>query len=164
MVLALVVTLSGCGEGSNWAAQGYEKYLAGDTAAAQAIWLEGAARNDDMSLYYLGRINEVGAGVSQDFDAATRYYHRSAQLGNPYAQGSLAVLYAYGRGVPRDFIRSYAYSTLAANGYSRWADGQRAAALRNRDLVATRMSGAEVVAAQRLADQLAGNPAEAIVN
>lgn len=157
LITALVLLLSGCGDEINSAARGYEKHIAGDFTAARIIWSAGAANDDDLSLYYLGRVHEIGDGVAQDYEKAVEYYLRSAQLGNPYAQGSLAVLYAYGKGVPLDFVKSYAYSTLAADGYSRWASDQREAALRNRDLVATRMSGAEIVIAQRLATRLAGS-------
>ena len=160
LIAALVLLLSGCGEEINSASRGYEKHIAGDFTAARVIWTAGAAHNDDLSLYYLGRVHEIGDGVAQDYDKAVEYYLRSAHLGNPYAQGSLAVLYAYGKGVPLDFVKSYAYSTLAADGYSRWASDQREAALRNRDLIATRMSGAEIVAAQRLAARLVGTRLE----
>lgn len=161
VLAALVLLLAGCGDEINSAARGYEKHIAGDLSAARKIWSAGADHGDDLSLYYLGRIHEVGDGVDQDYEKAVGYYRRSAQLGNPYALGSLAVLYAYGRGVPRDFVKSYAYSTLAADGYSRWSSDQRQAALRNRDLVVTRMTGADIVAAQKMADRLAERPAEA---
>lgn len=160
LATVLTLLLSGCGEEINSAARGYERHLAGDFTAARIIWSAGAAQDDDLSLYYLGRIHDIGEGVAQDYEKAVEYYRRSAQLGSPYAQGSLAVLYAYGKGVPRDFVKSYAYSTLAAEGYSRWASDQREAALRNRDLVSTRMSRAEIVAAQRLATRLVGRPLE----
>ena len=158
LTTALVLLLSGCGEEINSAARGYEKHIAGDFTAARIMWSAGAAQDDDLSLYYLGRIHEIGEGVAQDYEKAVEYYRRSAQLGNPYAQGNLAVLYAYGKGVTGDFVKSYAYSTLAAEGYSRWASDQREAVLRNRDLIATRMSRAEIVAAQRLAARLVGRP------
>ena len=64
------------------------------------------------------------------------------------------MLYAYGRGVEADFVRSYAWSTNAANGYPKWAEDLRAAALTNRDIVGAKMSAPELIAAQKLAESL----------
>ena len=54
--------------------------------------------------------------------------------------GNLGVLYATGHGVEQDLVRSYIYSSLAARHYSVWANDLRDTALRNRDLVASRMT------------------------
>ena len=40
----------------------------------------------------------------------------------------------------QDLVRSYVYSSLAARHYSVWANDLRDTALRNRDLVASRMT------------------------
>ena len=47
-----------------------------------------------------------------------------------------------------------AWSTNAANGYPKWAEDLRAAALTNRDIVGAKMSAPELIAAQKLAESL----------
>ena len=64
------------------------------------------------------------------------------------------MLYAYGLGVPQDFMQSYIWSTLAATNYPAWAKDERAAAIRNRDIVSTRMSAQELIKAQRAIEEM----------
>jgi TPR repeat protein len=124
-------------------------YNRGAYDEARATWLALAKTRDPTARYSLGRLYELGTGVKQDFEKAAYWYRLAAEQNHPYAQGSLAVLYAYGRGVEQDFVRSYVLSSRAADNYSKWAAPQREAALKNRDIVAARMTPEEVAEAQR---------------
>lgn len=125
-------------------------YNRGDYENARATWLALAKAKDPTARYSLGRMYELGTGVTQDYARAAYWYGLAAEQNHPYAEGSLAVLYAYGRGVEQDLVRSYVLSSRAARNYSQWAAAQRAAALKNRDIVAARLSPEELEAAQRL--------------
>ncbi len=126
----------------------------GHYSEAEKIWSELAQTGNATAQFNLGRMYELGVGVVQNYDTASHWYRKAAMQSNPYAQGNLAVLYAYGRGVPQDFVKSYVWSTLAAAGYSNWSGELRNSALRNRDIVAVRMSAADMHAAQRQLEKM----------
>ena len=122
------------------ALDGLMAFNRGNYSKARAIWSRLAVKEDAEALCNLGRMYEIGAGVKQDFEKAADLYRRAALKANPYALGNLGVLYATGHGVEQDLVRSYIYSSLAARHYSVWANDLRDTALRNRDLVASRMT------------------------
>jgi TPR repeat protein len=122
------------------ALDGLMAFNRGNYSKARAIWSRLAVKEDAEALCNLGRMYEIGAGVKQDFEKAADLYRRAALKANPYALGNLGVLYATGNGVEQDLVRSYVYSSLAARHYSVWANDLRDTALRNRDLVASRMT------------------------
>lgn len=148
MPLLVAATVSACGWGSSPDA-GMQAFNEGRYGDAAKIWKKAAREDDPVAQFNLGRMYESGTGVKQSDEAAAIYYLGAAKRNHPYAQGSLAVLYAFGRGVPQDFVQSYAWSTLAASNYPKWAAEERAAALRNRDIVAARMTGQELLLGQR---------------
>lgn len=152
LLLCLTLLAGGCAPDD--AESGLRAFQAKDYATAAAIWKKLAQENDSTAQFYLGRMYELGEGLRADTAKAALWYLKAAERGNPYAQGNLAVLYAYGRGVEADFVRSYAWSSNAANGYPKWAEDLRAAAITNRDIVGAKMSAAELISAQKLAESL----------
>ena len=157
LLLLALLTLLACGLAGCAFEETNEDGLAAfdrqEYGEALRIWLDLSKEGDTAAPYYIGRMCEAGLGMDQNYQRAAQWYRKAAERGNPYAQGSLAVLYAYGRGVPLDYGQSYLWSTLAAAGYSSFAEDERQAALKNRDLVAVRMTAAELYAAQRMLDQ-----------
>ncbi len=151
-VLASVLLTAGCGYLDN-SEPGLRAYNAGNYAQAARIWEVAAREGNAGAQYRLGYLYETGTGRRQDHGVAARYYASAARQQHPYAQAALAILYAYGKGVPQDYARSYRWSSLAAANYPKWARDERAAALRNRDIVAARMSAPELLAAQRSVEQ-----------
>lgn len=129
-----------------------------DYSEAIRIWLQLTDDGDTAAPFYLGRMCEAGLGMEQSYVRAATWYRKAAERGNPYAQGSLAVLYAYGKGVPVDYVQSYVWSSLAANGYASFAADQRQAALRNRDVVAQRMNALDLFKAQKFIEQYREGP------
>lgn len=146
-MLCLVAALAGCGgEGLG---DGLDAFNAGRHTEAARIFDALANRGDGMAQYYLGRLYETGQGVTRSDERAAALYQAAARQNIANAQGNLAVLYAYGRGVQRDLVQSYVLSTLAAAGYARWSRDLQQGALRNRDIVAARMTAIELYEAQR---------------
>ncbi len=151
-IFAAVLFTGGCGYLDN-REEGQRAYDKGNYAHAARIWAVAARNGNASAQYSLGYLYETGTGKRQDYGAAARYYSSAARQQHPYAQAALAILYAYGRGVPHDYARSYRWSSLAAANYPKWARDERAAALRNRDIVAARMSVSELLAALRSVEQ-----------
>ena len=105
------------------------------------------------AIILLSSFAEIGAGPLEDADAAVkrRDYATAVRLARPLAeqgdaraQYNLGVFYDNGLGVPQDRIRSYMWFDLSA------AQGREGAAA-FRDLIARRMTPAQIAEAQRLA-------------
>ena len=90
-----------------------------------------------------------GQGVPQDYDEAAKWYRKAAEQGYATAQFNLGSAYGKGWGVPHDLVQAHMWLNLAA---SRYRPGtERAKAVKNRDIVAEKMTPAQIAEAQRLA-------------
>jgi TPR repeat protein len=88
-----------------------------------------------------------GKAVAQDTAEAVTWYRKAAEHGNADAGNSLGAIYAEGRGVPRDYIRAYAWFSLAMLAGDQLAQG-------NRDIAARNMTPAEIAEAEQLAQKV----------
>ncbi|MDX7739363.1 tetratricopeptide repeat protein [Aeromonas caviae] len=105
-----------------------------------------AEQGDAQAQFKLGLMHYNGEGWPQDFKQAFAWFRKAAEQGHATAQHNLGVFYAKGQGVPQDYQQAYAlFSVAAANGY--------ADAVTNRDILATRLTPAQLVEAQALATQ-----------
>ncbi|MET0873765.1 MAG: hypothetical protein ABWX81_03080 [Pseudolabrys sp.] len=104
-------------------------------------------------LLVLSFVEPVTAGPLEDADAALkrrdyasalRLIRPLAEQGDANAQYNLGVFYDNGLGVPQDKVRAYMWFNLSA------AQGKEGAAA-FRDLIARRMTPAQIAEAQRLA-------------
>jgi TPR repeat protein len=104
-------------------------------------------------LLVLSFVEPVAAGPLEDADAALkrrdyatalRLIRPLAEQGDANAQYNLGVFYDNGLGVPQDKVRAYMWFNLSA------AQGREGAAA-FRDLIARRMTPAQIAEAQRLA-------------
>ena len=118
-----------------------------DYAAALARHREAADGGDRGAAFALGLMYNLGLGVGQDYAESVRWYRRAAERGLPRAQCNLGFLYGTGRGVPQDWVMAYAWYNLAAA-------GGEDLARRNRDLVAGRMTPAQLEVAQQRSTEL----------
>ena len=100
------------------------------------------------SQYNLGGMYLNGLGVSQDYKKAVKWFRKVAEQGYSYAQNNLGVMYANGFGVAKNFIQAYAWFATAA------AQGD-AGGVENRDMLAKKMTSAEIADAQGLAREYA---------
>ena len=83
-----------------------------------------------------------------DYARASEFFLPLAQRGNAAAQESLGLMYAHGRGVPRDYVRAYLWIYLAL------AQAKGEAADRGRKTLAgleAKMTPAEIAEARNLA-------------
>jgi TPR repeat protein len=118
----------------------------------QAVWWyrKAAEQGHEAAQIFLARMYEYGRGVPQDYGQAVEWYRKAAEqapIGEP--QYSLGRMYMQGYGVPRDYVQAHLWFNLAA---SQFLPGKyQEAAAQARDLVAARMTPAQVAEAQRLA-------------
>ena len=92
----------------------------------------------------LGVRYDKGQGVPQDYAAALKWYRLAADQGVGEAQYSLGYMYAKGHGVPQDYVQAHKWYSLTA------AAGSRDA-IKNRNIVAGKMTPAQIAEAQKLA-------------
>jgi uncharacterized protein len=112
--------------------------------ATAVIWFRKAAdQGFAAGQLNLGVMYEVGLGVPQDFVTAALRYRRAAEQGNAGAQLNLGAMYENGWGVRQDYVIALMWFNLSAAGGDRHAP-------RNRDLIVTKMTGAQVAQAEKL--------------
>ena len=118
--------------------------VAQDYAAAMN-WYRLAAEQDNASAQVnLGSMYGNGHGVPQDHAEAVKWYRLAAEQGNASAQFNLGLMYGNGEGVAQDYIQAHMWYNLAA------ARGDEIGR-KNRDILAKRMTPADISKAQRLA-------------
>jgi uncharacterized protein len=118
---------------------------------AEAVaWLrKAAAQGNSEGEGRLGVMYLYGEGVPQDYAQAHMWLRKGAEQGDFVAQDSLGYLYETGKDVPQDYVQAHMWYNLAAS------DAQDAAmsdtASQQRDLVAAKMTPAQIAEAQRMA-------------
>lgn len=119
-----------------------------DDKEAVRMFSLAAAQGDVFAQNNLGVMYRDGKGVPQDYKEALRLFRLAADRGNASAQVNLAALYGNGSLALQNQVLGYALSNLAA------ANGDTQYATRNRDLIATRLSQAEIAIAQELTREM----------
>ena len=127
--------------------KGVKAYRSGDYATALANLTPLAEEGHIEAEFYLGVMYDNGWGVPQDDVEAVKWYRRVAKLGYfweaKYAESqfNLGMMYEKGRGVPQNNVRAYVWYYFAAeNGVEK--------AIKNRDIVAGRISPSQMTEAQ----------------
>ncbi len=128
---------------------GLAAYFLGDYATAFQEFKPLAERGDAKAQDSLGFMYEKGQGVPQDHAEAAKWYRKAAEQGFASAQNSLGVMYEKGRGVLQDYVQAHKWFNLAASRHSRGKD--RDIAVLNRNILAAKMTPAQIAEAQRLA-------------
>ena len=99
-----------------------------------------------------GPLEDADAALKRrDYATAVRLNRPLAEQGNANAQCNLGTFYDNGLGVPQDKVRAYMWFSLSA------AQGREGAAAL-RDLIARRMTPAQIAEAQKLAREWKSNP------
>ena len=128
---------------------GAAAYYRGDYATAFREWLPLARQGLADAQTRLGVMYRNGYGVPQDYAEAVRWYRKAAEQGDAGGQLDLGFMYGAGWGVPQDYVQAHMWSNLAV---SRFAPGlDRDMAVLNRDILAAKMTPAQIAEAQRLA-------------
>lgn len=76
--------------------------------------LEQALAGDPEGLYDMGERCYDGRGVPRDYQAAARWFAKSAALGHIKAQANLGMMSALGRGMPKDIVAARRFLAQAA--------------------------------------------------
>ncbi len=97
----------------------------------------------------LGFMYYNGEGVPQDDAEAVEWWRKAAEQGYAKAKYNLGVMYNNGAGVPQDDAQAHMWFNLAASRLPTGEDRDRAA--ENRDIVAERMTPAQISEAEKLA-------------
>ncbi len=118
---------------------------------AEAVkWYRKAANQGDANAQFnLGNMYNDGRGVPQDYAEAVKWYRKAAAQGQAHAQNNLGLMYSKGQGVTQDYVRAHMWSNLAASRLP-WGT-ERDKVVKNRDLLAAKMTPAQIAEAQRLA-------------
>jgi hypothetical protein len=115
-------------------------------------WFRQAADQDDVvAQFHLGVMLAKGQGVPQDDVEAANWFRRAADLGDAQAQYNLGLYYAKGEAGEPDNVSAHMWFNLAATHFPPSDTDDRTAAVRNRDLVAEKMTPAQIAQAQRRA-------------
>ena len=123
---------------------GVVAYGKGDFATALRLLTPLAEQGDAKAQVILGYMFEKGEGVAQDFKTAVKWYTLSAEQGNASAQSNLGVMYAEGQGAAQDYVKAHMWWNIAA------IEGL-ADAIKNRDIVAAKMTHAQIAESQKAA-------------
>ncbi len=120
-----------------------------DYAEAVKWYRKAAEQGHAKAQYNLGIMYDNGQGVSQDYAEAVKWRRKAAEQGLAEAQYNLGNMYEDGQGVPQDYAQAHMWFNLAA---SRFPPGKnRDAAVSNRDIVAKKMTPAQISEAEKLA-------------
>lgn len=145
---------------------GEAAYERGDYETAYRLFKPLAEQGYGGAQYMLGVIYANGKGVTQDYTEAAKWYRKAAEQGVPFAQYALGNNYYHGQGVQQDYVLAHMWWDVAASRYSKEPQtDQREKSIRKRDLVASKMTPAQIDKAQRLAREwIEKNSPEGILN
>jgi len=119
-------------------------------------WFRRAAdQGDPTAQFYLGVMFAEGQGVPQDYAEAAKWYRLAANRGDAQAQYNLGLAYVEGEGVTPDNVAAHMWFNLAAARFPATDTRNRNAAVKNRDVVAGKMTPEQVAEAQKLAREWA---------
>ncbi len=108
-----------------------------------------AEQGDAPAQYNLGQMYRRGDGVLQNYKTAVKWYKLSAKQGNASAQINLGLAYALGKGVIQDNIYAHMWTNVGAANIGTSIGSETA--IENRDLIAKKMTSADISTAQKLA-------------
>jgi TPR repeat protein len=103
-----------------------------------------AVQGDATAQYDLGGMYEKGQGVTQDYAEAVKWYRRAAEQGQVSAQTNLGTVYFQGYGVIQDNVYAHMWWNIAASSGDVMAANKR-------DIIAKKMTAADISKAQELA-------------
>jgi len=126
-------------------------YERGDYATALRLLRPLADHGVAEAEHELGFMYYNGLGVPQDYAEAVKWYRLAADQGRAEAQHDLGVMYLDGRGVPQDYVLAHMWLNLAASQIPASKKEDRDSAVKARDLVASKMTPAQIAEAQKLA-------------
>jgi hypothetical protein len=118
--------------------------VAQDDAEAVRWFRKSAEQGDAEAQNNLGFMYREGDGVTQDYAEAVRWFRKAAEQDDASAQNHLGIMYRDGHGVTQDDAQAHMWFSLSA------AQGDKDGA-KGRDMVARKMTPAQIAEAQKLA-------------
>jgi TPR repeat protein len=120
---------------------------------AEAVrWFRRAAGQGDVAAQFrLGLMYSEGQGVPQDHVEAAKWYRLAADRGYAQAQYNLGLAYAAGEGVPQDNVMAHMWLNRAVAQFPASDTRHRSAAVRSRDVMASKLTREQIAEAQKLA-------------
>jgi hypothetical protein len=146
------VALALCGQA--WAGpfeDGVAAFERSDYTTASRLWRPLAEEGHATAQYNLGAMYDSGRGVPRDYTEAVKWYRLAAEQDYARAQNNLGNMYANGEGVPQDYVQAHMWFNLGASRSPASDKENRELAVENRDIVAAKMTPAQIAEAQRLA-------------
>ena len=110
-----------------------------------------ADQGDAEGQFGLGVRFADGRGVPQDYTEAVKWYRLAADRSHAQAQYNLALSYSNGEGVSQDYVRAHMWFNLAAAHFPASDVRNHEMAVRNRGLIANKMTREQIAEAQNLA-------------
>ena len=89
-------------------------YIRGDYEKAAELFHEGARDGDALAAFCYGYSLLCGIGVEQNFYEAKSYFSFALELEGGEAAYNLAIMYMHGKGVTRNYKKSFEYMQLSA--------------------------------------------------
>ena len=118
--------------------------------AGAVKWFRKAAKQGVAEAQFeLGFMYDKGLGVPQDYAKALQWWRKAAERGYAKAQSKLGFMYRNGQGVPQDYVQAHKWYNLVASRLPPGIDRDRA--VKNRFIIAKRMTPAQISEAQKLA-------------
>jgi uncharacterized protein len=133
-------------------------YGRGDYAGALKILRPLADRNVGEADFELGYLYYNGTGVPQNYVEAARLYRLAAEQGVSGAQKDLGVMYMNGQGVPQNYVLAHMWLNLAGSQLPASQAKERDSVIKARDLVASKMTPAQIAEAQKMASEWKQSP------
>ena len=81
--------------------------------------------------YRIGKMFALGYGAEHDYTEAFKWFEKSADAGNKFAQYSLGSLYFYGNGITQSYEKAFEYFKLSAEQDNAYACYETAKMLRD---------------------------------
>jgi predicted aspartyl protease len=101
----------------------------------------------------LGAMYIRGQGGPKNYTEAAKWLRLAAEQGYPLAQYYLGSMYVTGQGVAQDLVQAHKWLDLAASRFPATENAGRERAIRNRDLIAAKMTTEQIVEARRLSSE-----------
>ena len=144
LTIAVLLGITGCAKRSADFQNGVAAYDSGDYATALREWTPLAEQGDADAQYNLGLMYANGEGVPQDYSTAVKWWSLAAEQGEAFAQNNLGLMYVLGYGVIQDDVYAHMWFNIATSSGNKDA-------VKNRDIIAERMTPSQIAEAQKLA-------------
>lgn len=129
--------------------EGVAAYSQGDYASALREWYVPASQGEARAQYNIGVMYYKGIGTNRNLKEAAKWISAAARQDSGAAQLYLGVMHSLGEGVPQDLVLSHSWLDRAIMNLPEGPD--RAEAIRQRTLLESKLSPAQISEAQRIA-------------